>query len=56
VDFGIKEELLFRYSAFIRYWRISGSIMGQCYIYVAHVGEIRNAIRILADVKLGLSQ
>jgi hypothetical protein len=34
VDFDIIDKLLIRYSAFIIYWRKSGSIMGQYINYL----------------------
>jgi hypothetical protein len=34
VDFDVIDELLINYSAFVRYWRRSGGMMGQYISYL----------------------
>jgi hypothetical protein len=40
VDFDVKDQLLIRYSAFFRYWRKCGSIIGQ---YIKLVIDLEKA-------------
>jgi hypothetical protein len=38
VGFDVKDELMIRYSASVKYWRRNGNIMGE---YISYLGILR---------------